>query len=400
MQKLVFRLAIGPIQAALLTIVLAPADASAYGWMIRHDYSGCATCHADPSGSGLLTEYGRAQSALLLSTQYGKAGEATEPGRFKDFAFGVPTPSWLTLGAWARYGYLANSAGGKFVDKRFLQMRGDLAAQFKWKAFRANGSLGYAAADSASQSQRAWVTSYQGKANLVSREYWVGADLSEQKTMLLRGGRMNVPFGLRNVEHTSWVRSETRTDINQSQQVGASFAYGDDRWRSEAMVIAGNFQIRPDDYRERGYSGYAEYQIRPRYTLGASSLVTHAQLDLVQRQPLWRQAHGLFTRIAPWRPLVLTAEANALISSPSGTNTRLGYVAFAQGDYEPIQGLHVVLTVESTMQPVAGVSPRFGEWVGLWWFPLPHFDVRFDVIHRHGDGSETMTYLVQGQIYL
>ena len=41
--------------------------------MIRHDYTGCATCHADPSGGGLLTLYGRAQSDLLLRMRYGEA---------------------------------------------------------------------------------------------------------------------------------------------------------------------------------------------------------------------------------------------------------------------------------------------------------------------------------------
>src|ERR1035437_5638645 len=65
----------------------------AYAWMIRHDYTSCAQCHADPSGGGLLTQYGRAQSEILLQTHYGKQGEDEEPGKVGEFLFGVlPLP--------------------------------------------------------------------------------------------------------------------------------------------------------------------------------------------------------------------------------------------------------------------------------------------------------------------
>src|SRR5262249_45092482 len=59
----------GKVKAALLALAVAllwPAAASAYPTMIRHGYTQCASCHTDPSGGTLLTEYGRAQSELLL----------------------------------------------------------------------------------------------------------------------------------------------------------------------------------------------------------------------------------------------------------------------------------------------------------------------------------------------
>ena len=70
------------------------------------------------------------------------------------------------------------------------------------------------------------------------------------------------------------------------------------------MAIAGNYQIRPDAYRERGYSLSAEYTAADRLALGVSSLATHAARDLYQKVPNTRQAHGLFARFAPWQPLV------------------------------------------------------------------------------------------------
>src|SRR5580765_4457787 len=88
--------------ALFLALFLSPAPANAYPWMIKHGYSTCTPCHADPSGSGLLTEYGRAQGELLLRTRYGaKKGEGEEEaGKVAGFLWGaVKPPEWLLLSA-------------------------------------------------------------------------------------------------------------------------------------------------------------------------------------------------------------------------------------------------------------------------------------------------------------
>src|SRR3954467_10336601 len=164
-------LGIALLVAAAIALFL-PGRADAYPFMIRHSYTGCAPCHIDPSGEGLLTEYGRAQSALLLSARFGKSKDE-EPGKFKDFLFGVPTPSWLTLGGWVRNGYLFNTAQGDLVDHRFLAMRADLAAMVSIDVVRAYGSLGYATRDAAAFAHQAWVSQSASWGNLVSREFWL-----------------------------------------------------------------------------------------------------------------------------------------------------------------------------------------------------------------------------------
>jgi hypothetical protein len=121
------------------------------------------------------------------------------------------------------------------------------------------------------------------------------------EAILVRAGRINLPFGLRNIEHTSWVRSETRTDFNQGQQHGVAVAYTGGQVRAELMGIAGNFQINPDAYRERGYAALGEFAITNRYAVGVSSLVTHAAADIVTHKAMTRQAHGsrAFTGSSP-----------------------------------------------------------------------------------------------------
>ncbi|HEX6767273.1 MAG TPA: hypothetical protein VF103_17365, partial [Polyangiaceae bacterium] len=77
----------------LALVLLAPARAEAYTWMIRHAYNGCGVCHADPSGGEVLTPYGRAQSDLLLRMRYdGTSAEDAEPSKASGFLGFVDLP--------------------------------------------------------------------------------------------------------------------------------------------------------------------------------------------------------------------------------------------------------------------------------------------------------------------
>ncbi|HKQ70188.1 MAG TPA: hypothetical protein VJT73_12655 [Polyangiaceae bacterium] len=383
----------------ICALLVVASRAEAYPFMIRHGYTGCAPCHHDPSGEGLLTEYGRAASVLYLSTRYGGSVDE-EPTRVKDFLFGiVPTPKWLALGGWIRDGYLVATSGGDVVDDRLLQMRADLAAEASVKAFRAYASLGYASHASAALSQKAWVTHSTTGPNLVAREYWIGVQWSED-AMLLRAGRINLPFGLRNVEHPTWVRNATRTDINQDQQHGVAFAYGRDPYRFEAMAILGNYQINPDRFRERGYAAFIERAWGKHFAAGISSKITHAAQDIASNVGATLQAHGLFARYAPARPLVVMAEADLLIRSPSGAGTDTGGTGLAVVDLEPLQGLHFDLAGETLFPSAFGTQGTLGAWASVWWFFFPHFDVRVDAVLRGGEAVTTVTYLGQVHAYL
>src|SRR5438132_283537 len=174
-----------------------------------------------------------------------------EPAATSKFLLGlVDPPESLTLGGWVRQGYLWNTVDGKLVDHRELQMRSSLAAAVQLGPLRAAAELGYA---NSRIGQLAAVTRNQD-AYLISREHWIGLAFADG-TGLVRGGRINVPFGLRNPEHTSFVRAATRTDINEDQQDGIAIAITKEKWRAEVMAILGNYSLRPDAFRERRMVG-------------------------------------------------------------------------------------------------------------------------------------------------
>jgi len=367
--------------AVAVAVAIWPKPAEAYPWVIRNDYTGCAVCHVDPSGSGLLTQYGRAQGQLLLRTPYSSTppGQEREPGSVANFAWGAfdwaHIPDWLLLGGIFRGAYLGTKIPNRDWDVRYIQMQADLLAGLSLGHVRASASLGVLP----SGGKPAVVTNI-GSWSLVSREHWIGYEFGDE-AFLIRAGRINLPFGLRNIEHTSFVRFSTRTDINSFQQHGVAFSYTGEKWRGELMAILGNFQIDPQ-HREYGYSGSAELSFTKNAAMGVSSLITYAKKDLVlqpQGPSNLRQAHGLFGRYAPVRLLVLLAEADLVVNNPSGSPAYVGYAGFLQGDLEFIQGVHVFLTPEIYRQDFNGASPSWALTLTPNWFFAPHTDVRLDL---------------------
>jgi hypothetical protein len=361
-----------------LTWMMVASTANAYPWMIRHGYTGCTPCHTDPSGgAGALTEYGRAQSDLLLRMRYGQSTDSGEADRSSGFLGGwVPLPEALRIGGDFREAYFSNQVENAPVQQQFITMRADLYGDIKVGRFRAAGSIGYVPQGDLEASLTRSLSD-----NLVSREHWLGAELDEDGAWLLRAGRIALPFGIRMIEHTLWVRTLTRTDIDQTQQYGVALSVSDEKLRMELMGIAGNFQIRPDEFRERGYSAYAEYAPMTTLAVGVSSSVTRATRDPEFLVTDYRYANGVFARYSPVQPLVFLAEADSVYQSLTWNGHRGGYAAFAQADYEPTQGFHVMLTGEAMNGGTSGEPPSFDGWLSGVWFFLPHMDLRLDAIY-------------------
>ncbi len=360
-------------------VLLAARPAEAYPWMIRYGYTGCLQCHTDPSGgAGALTGYGRAQSDLLLRMHYGTDADTGEGDRSADFLWGLlpALPPQVRLGGDFREGYFSNQVESSPVQQRFITMRADLYGDVKLGRLRAAGSLGYVPEGDLPAS-----LTRNASDNVVSREHWLGVELDDEGAWLLRGGRIALPFGVRMLEHTLWARALTRTDLDATQQYGLALSFARERLRGEVMAIAGNFEVRPDDFRERGYSGYAEYAVTDKLAVGASSLFTRATRDVVYGVTDYRYANGLFTRASPASALVILAELDSVYQSLTWNGHRSGYAGFAQLDYEPVHGFHFLLTGEAMNGGSAGEPWSYDGWASAAWFFLPHADLRLDGVY-------------------
>lgn len=387
----------------LLTVAVAlgASSAAAFPWMVKHDYQSCAVCHVDPSGAGQLTPYGRAQSDVLLRWRVKKptAEEAQEPSPTTRFLWFIDLPEVVNLSGNFRGGAMIPIGGAP----RPLFMAADLYGTVKVDrfVFHASSGLGLRNVGPA-----AILPQCGGdkpcNAQWVAREFWAGATFADEAVMV-RAGRMFVPFGLRNNEHFMWVRDTTNTDTNLDQQVGVSASYNGEKLRGEVMGLLGNYQLGPDAYRERGYSAFAEYTVLSKLYLGLSSLIAVSQADLLLQLPQVRHAHGLTMRWSPVEPLALLAEVDFLAWQQPTRLDRLGFAALVQADVEVMQGLHLIGSLEGQHTGSQERGPSVGGWVSAAWYVLPHVEVRLDAILRRtgrpAPDPATVGFTLLGQLH-
>ena len=310
-----FRRSLLIVVGVFSAIALAPRRAHAYAWMIGHGYAGCAVCHLDPSGAGLLNEFGREEAADTLRSRYGSDPPPVEP------FFGLwKNPDWLLTGGSFRDGIFFMKAGAAPYSQQNILMQADLRVGIDAGRWRAAGSLGVLP----NGDFPAAVVTSTGGPSLVAREYWVGYTF-ENDAILLRAGRINVPYGIRSIEHTLFVRVATQTDINDTQEHGVALAFRGSGFRGELMAIAGNYQESPDAYRQRGYSGYLEWSPQSHYAFGVNSLVTYAKQDVSFGVANLRQAHGLTVRASPVERLVLLGEADYVEKACRASRTGMAW---------------------------------------------------------------------------
>lgn len=362
--------------ASLLMLLFAARTASAHGFMIRHGYTGCRPCHVDPSGGGALTAYGRGMGEEVLRTHYDEA--PGEPGRSAEFLGGLGRPlAPLELGGDLRLLLAEIKPEGAPLTEKVVVMQADVEGTLALGGFLASGSIGYAP-----EGALGAAITRGPENNLVSRQHWVGYGTSDA-SLLVRAGRLPLPFGIRTVEHTLWARMLTGTNGNDQQQYGLSFAFDAAPFRGEAMLIGGNLQLRPDAYRERGYAAFVEWTPAEGLALGASSLATHRELHPDYLLETWRQAHGVSVRWATgFEPLVLSAEWDYAMSSPKHDQWREGPVGFVQADLEAAQGIHVIATFEAQAVGIDRPPASYGAWLSYAWFFAPHADLRIDNVYQ------------------
>jgi hypothetical protein len=388
-----------PLLALVLSVLCDSGRALAYAWMIKHGLSQCGACHADPSGGETLTSMGRSAAENLLSFER-PTGDRVSP--LAQFGFGVVRePEDVHLGGSYRHLFVYEAAHEESPSSSSsFPMQLDLYGSATLAPFVLGGSFGVARGiEGTAHVRGAQLNRELGTGwIMLSRTHYVGAWLD--RYTLLRAGRLNLPFGVRIAEHVAWVREATRTDRESDQQHGAAVAYTRKRWRSELMAIVGNYQLYPDRYRERGYSVSLEYLLEPELALGASSLLTWANEDrFTQVRRALRHAQSLHARAALSQRWVLLGELDLLKQA----GRAMGYAGWAQADYEPLRGLHVLLTgelldqgkLDSADASPGNGEPRFGAWASLAWYALAHAELRLDVLQRRES-----PFTVQAQLHL
>jgi hypothetical protein len=217
---------------AALWIALASLSfsrsAAAYPQYVFKGLGDCNACHHSPTGGGLLNHWGRAS----LDPTWG--GSLENVWGHSDLSSPPPAPA-VDLGADVRLLGLFGTDSDGTIGPIFVPMLAELGGAAAWQRWTLYGAL----------TPRSVGTTYL----LASREH--GLQDSFDGSLQLRAGRMVLPFGIRQPDHTQYVRSDFALD-KYDQSYGLELDWRGAAWSLFASGFVGDLTGRPDDRQERG----------------------------------------------------------------------------------------------------------------------------------------------------
>jgi hypothetical protein len=216
-----FAVALGFVGVAFL---LSSRTAEAYPqFQFSSGTARCAQCHYAPAGFGLLTSWGRDESADTIS----RGGDG-------GFLHGAWTPpDWLALGGDVRYAALRNDVGGTGAPEvASFPMQAELYGR---AAFGDTGVSLYVAGGIRGATRATVTGALIHSVAPISREHYLMWKPSATGPYV-RVGRFYAPYGLRFAEHIYYVRRYSGFNLYE-ETYNLSGGYLDENWEVHATAF-------------------------------------------------------------------------------------------------------------------------------------------------------------------
>jgi hypothetical protein len=218
--------------AAIVAFFAEPAQA--YPQFVFKGVGDCGSCHHSPSGGGFPNRWGR--ESLDVSF-----GESASIGPLNDdLAYDPAHPNDLRvdLGADFRLLPLFGTDGDGSLGPAFIPMLSEVGGAFAIGRFIAYAGV---TAKKVPDEPPYYI--------LASREHWIGFQMGPGVDV--RAGRLVLPFGIRQPDHTQYAREDFGFDkYQQSYSVEADIRT--DSWSLFANFFAGDLVHTVSERQERG----------------------------------------------------------------------------------------------------------------------------------------------------
>lgn len=359
------RHAAAALVAALLAALAAPR-ATALPLYASREGDVCQTCHVDPNGGGIRNEFG---------FTYEKNRHATEPeSRWASMTVNPKLNDWITLGLDVRVMYVAShvNGGARTLEiSTFFPMQGEVNL-----VVMPHEHLSLVASEGLVVDEPGFPTGY------VAREVY-GMVEGLPADLYIQAGRFRLPFGLRQDDHTSLVRSTSFLPYDAQKpdagievgRVGSqmfeqlSFTNGTSPFLERAQTVAAKVGF-VSHHVQAAFSGFHRY---------SDALPTGRRFDR------W----SLYASSTRGRATLL-AEAAAGTDAAGGAKQNLGAM-FAELDYRLSRGV----TARAKFDYVDQDRGSSGAWTRRWtgeadWDPMPFAQARLS--YRYNDDATGLVY--------
>jgi hypothetical protein len=379
---------------ALAPLVLAARPAAAYPqFQFTSGTQRCGQCHHSPTGFGLLTSWGRDESADTISTTSGDGG----------FLHGAVTlPDAVSLGGDIRLAALYNDVGGTgSPEVKFFPMQAELYSRFN---FGESGVSFYAALGARGATREHSQTLGTGNLeSLMSREHYLMWKPSSTGPYV-RLGRFYAPFGLRLAEHIYYVRQYTGFNLYEETYT-LSGGYMQDSWEVHVSAFTPPPTSFPVPLRSAGMRGsggsvYGEYRLASMALIGAQArFATGSEQSLTQG--------GLVGKLwVEQARMLVMAEGNFQRRALVGGESLNQMVAYFGLTFIPYKGIMTGIAVDRYHEDLRVSSlarNAFNLQINL--FPRSHFELlilgRYQVTGSgSADGQASKLLLLQFHYYL
>ncbi len=310
--------------AAAFAVSLLQTPAHAYPQFVFKGYGDCGSCHHSPSGGGFPNRWGRES----LDVTFGKDSGLGPVNDDLTYDAARATELKVDLGADLRLVPLFGTDGDGSLGPTLIPMLTEIGGAVALGRFTAYGGITARKVDGEPPSYV-----------VASREHWLGYHAGTGVD--IRAGRLVLPFGIRQPDHTQYVREDFGFDKWQ-QSYSVEVDIRRDDWSLFANVFAGDLTYAPEERQERGIV------LTPVLELGSGAAVGLSVLGSVSGART-RGAGSLFGR----SPLL------------AGTYV-MGEVALQH--YDANDG-------DARLSTLA-------EYLRLGWFARPEMDVFVEVGHR------------------
>lgn len=373
----------------LVVLLAASRDAGAYPhFQLVTGSERCAQCHVTPAGGGLLTAWGREESADTI----GRGGD----GRFLHGA--VTLPESLLAGGDVRLAALANDTGSsEGAELAVFPMQADLTAAVRASAWTISATVGLrgrvrSGAPDSGSSMASQVDAPSALSYLVSRQHVVQWQPDEAGGIYARAGRFYAPYGLRLADHTTYVRRYLGTNLLEE-----TYGVGIGWLGTELEVHATAFVYDPLQGGPREEAGGAllvETQ-RDALVLGVSARAGAAPTST-------RLQAGTHGKYLVGESLLVQAEVDGVRELFDGPGDRWQLAAYAGPVWVPARGVYVGLAYQAFAEDLA-VQSVLRQGVDAWlsYLPIAHVEVMAQTrAQRIGPHEHAYLAMLQLHYYL
>lgn len=319
---------------------------------VRHGYFSCTACHVSPSGGGVLTPYGRALSAELMSTW---GTPKTAGFLFTDVENEKINPPWFRAQALLR-GVQTRRNTPTVDQARFIPMQADLEVGVDLEKFAVILTGGFRAKPGATTSDLN---------EFFSRKHYVLYRFSD--AIVARAGKFIFAFGLNGPDHITATRRGLGWDQG-SETYNLEANYFLEKSTTTLTLVSKS----PEENNIQKISGIA---LNQSFFVGGDSRLGFSGFSGSQ-EIYERIVYGPYLTWAITKQVFLDSEfflQDKKIKSSSAHEK--GYATFHRLGWEISKGIIPFTQFDRSFLNDSDDTSRFDSYgVGLQWLPYPHFE--------------------------